>query len=128
MGKKILFIEDEKNIILSVKMCLEGAGYQVNVVKDGGLAIEEAYNFLPDLILLNIVLPKMDGYLVLEALKKEEKTKSIPVVMLSAKSQEEDIKKAMELGADDYLVKPFGPSKLLHTMERFLRRNKIKGN
>ncbi|SKA08087.1 response regulator transcription factor [Selenihalanaerobacter shriftii] len=110
---QILLVEDEKNIILATKMCLEGAGYDVLVVKDGLTAIDTAFNYKPDLILLDILIPKMNGYLVCEALRQDERTKKLPIVMLSAKAEEEDIKKAMKLGANDYLVKPFEPKELL---------------
>ncbi|SDC29592.1 Response regulator receiver domain-containing protein [Candidatus Frackibacter sp. WG11] len=112
MGR-ILLVEDTKNIILSVKMCLEGAGYEVAVVEDGVTAVDRALRQKPDLVLLDILIPKMNGYLVCEALREDDKTKDIPIVMLSAKAEEKDIKKAMKLGADDYLVKPFEPSELL---------------
>jgi DNA-binding response OmpR family regulator len=111
--EKILLVEDNKNITLSVMMCLENAGYEVVVVENGIKAVDRALSQKPDLILLDILIPKMNGYLVCEALRDEEKTKEVPIVMLSAKAEEEDIKKARKLGADDYLVKPFEPKELL---------------
>lgn len=110
---KILLVEDEKNIILAVKMCLKKEGYDVVVVEDGVSAIDKAFDEKPELILLDILIPKMNGFLVCEALRDEDETKEIPIVMLSAKAEEADIQRAMQLGANDYLVKPFKPQELL---------------
>ncbi|MCK8825045.1 response regulator transcription factor [Fuchsiella alkaliacetigena] len=114
---KILLVEDDKNIILAIKICLEEAGYQVTVVRNGVTAVERAFAEKPDLILLDILLPKLNGYLVCEALQEDEETKEIPIVVLSVKSEQKDIQKAMQLGAADYLVKPFEPEELLTKVE-----------
>jgi DNA-binding response OmpR family regulator len=122
MSKKVLVVEDNKNILLGIRMALEARGYEVKIVQDGVAAMEEAFDYGPDLILLDLVIPKLDGFLVLEGLKKEEKTRGIPVVIISARAAETDIRKARELGADDYVVKPFSPESLASTIGKFIKQ------
>jgi DNA-binding response OmpR family regulator len=117
---KILVVEDSKNIVTVLKICLSNAGYEVKVVSDGVDAVDTAFEWEPDLILLDIKIPKMDGFLVCETLKKDESTAQIPILMMSAKAEEEDIKKAYNLGADDYIIKPVEPSKLLEKIASYL--------
>lgn len=122
MGKfqKILLVEDEKNIILGVKTCLEIANYGVVVVEDGEKAIETVVKEKPDLILLDLMLPKMDGFSVCRELKSREETRSIPIVVLTAKVDEETRRSAMEAGADSYMTKPFRPEELWQEINKFL--------
>ncbi|WP_027340656.1 response regulator [Halonatronum saccharophilum] len=118
---RILLVEDSKNIIRVLKICLQGAGYEVEVVSNGIDAVDMAFQWKPDLILLDIKLPKMNGFLVCETLKEDELIKEIPIIMLSAKAEEEDIKRAYELGAQDYIIKPVEPKKLLNKIESYLK-------
>ena len=120
MGKKILVVEDSRNFVKGLKMALEAKGYRVNVAGDGVQAMERVFSFKPDLVLLDLLVPKLDGFVVLESLKREDRTRSIPVVVISAKADEEDIKKARKLGAADYLVKPFTPRELAGALEKVL--------
>ncbi|HHU76348.1 MAG TPA: response regulator [Firmicutes bacterium] len=120
MPKKILLVEDEKNIILGVKTCLEVANYDVLVVEDGEEAIETAIREKPDLILLDLMLPKLDGYAVCQDLKSREGTNNIPIVVLTAKVEEESRKRAMEVGADSYMTKPFRPEELWQEIKKFI--------
>jgi len=118
--KKVLVVEDEANIRLSIEICLEQAGYAVITAEDGISAVEQAIESKPDLILLDLILPKMNGYLVCEALKGETATRDIPVVAISARAQEGDIKKAREAGVVDYIVKPFAPEELRRTVRKYI--------
>ncbi|MCK8827913.1 response regulator [Natroniella acetigena] len=118
--EKILLVEDSKNIITVLKLCLKNAGYQVKVVCNGVDAVKAAFDWKPDLILLDIKLPKMNGFLVCETLRGDEIMADTPILMLSAKAEEEDIKKASELGADDYLIKPIEPKGLLKKVKEYL--------
>lgn len=118
--QKILLVEDEKNIILGVKTCLEVANYNVLVVEDGEKAIETAVEEKPDLILLDLMLPKMDGFTVCRELKSKEETKNIPIVVLTAKVEEESRRQAMEAGADSYMTKPFRPEELWQEIKKFI--------
>ncbi len=120
MTKKVLLVEDEKSVILGVRTCLDAVGYQVDVVEDG----EDALNYLeretPDLILLDLLLPKVDGFEVLKKLKGQDKNNNIPVIVLTAKAEEEDKKKVLSLGADDYMTKPFKPQQLWDKIKQYL--------
>lgn len=118
--KKILLVEDEKNIILGVKTCLEVADYSVVVVEDGEKAIAAAAKEQPDLILLDLMLPKTNGFQVCQQLKTMEETKHIPIVVLTAKTTEEDKERAMQTGADSYMTKPFRPEELWQEIKRFI--------
>jgi DNA-binding response OmpR family regulator len=119
--KTVLVIDDESNIRKSIEFCLEQAGYSVVIAQDGLSGMQKALETKPDLILLDLVLPKMNGYLVCEALKSEESTSSIPLVIMSAKAEEEDIEKARMHGADDYMVKPFTPDELRKKVKEKLK-------
>ena len=120
MGRKVLLVEDDKNTITVIKMALQAHLYEVTVAEDGVAAMEQAFNLEPDMILLDLLVPKLDGSMVLEGLKKADKTCNIPVVVIGAKAGDEDIRKARDLGAEEYLVKPFTPEELLGTVARFL--------
>ncbi|WP_202707610.1 response regulator [Sporosalibacterium faouarense] len=121
--RKILVVEDEKNIILPLKMFLQKSGYDVRIARNGVDAINEAQEFIPDLILLDILLPKMNGYLVCQSLKEEQKTKHIPVIFMSAKTQQEDIKKALSVGGEEYIVKPFTNEELKKILNKYLKED-----
>ncbi len=120
--KKILLVEDEKNIILGVRTCLEAVGYEVEVVEDGEAAINIMKESSPDLLLLDLMLPKVDGFEVCRTLKEneDERIRKTPIVVLSAKAGEEDRQRAMELGADAYMTKPFRPRELWDEIKKFL--------
>lgn len=117
---KILVVDDAKNILLVLRMSLEKAGYEVITAMDGISALEKAQDLDPDLILLDILIPKMNGFLVFEALKDDPTTAETPVVFISAKAEDEDLKKARELGAADFLIKPVKQEQLLETVEKYL--------
>lgn len=124
MGSKarILLIEDNKNIIFTVEMCLQANGYEVTVAEDGLQGLEMAMNSHSDLILLDLLLPKMDGYLVLEALQNNPVTSKIPVLVTSAKAQVEDLKQAFQYKIQGYLVKPFTPIELISKVSGILNK------
>jgi CheY-like chemotaxis protein len=121
--KKVLIVDDEKNILTTLNIYLSREGYNVMTACDGIEAIKNAFEFLPDIIFLDIILPGIDGYLVCKALKAEENTKNIPVVFMSAKSEKKDIEEAFEAGCDDYLVKPFRPENIKNTILKLIGGN-----
>lgn len=125
---KILVVDDEKNIRLVVGKSLEKAGFDVVYAVDGVEAVDQANKFNPDLVLLDLRLPKMNGYLVLEALKGDTPTEDIPVIILSALSAEDDVQKAISLGAEDFLVKPISQSDLLAAVEENIRSKETENN
>ena len=120
MGKRILLVEDEKNIILGVRTCLDAVGYEVEIAENGEIAREAVRRRKPDLILLDLVMPKFDGFEVLDSLKNNPGTREIPVVVLTAKAGEEDRQRAIKLGADAYMTKPFRPQELWDILKKFL--------
>lgn len=118
--KKVLIADDKPEVVELVRVTLEGEDYQVIDAFDGEEALRKTTKEKPDLIILDVVMPKMDGYEVLGNIKKDPKTKDIPVIMLSAKGQKLDREKGMKLGAIDYIIKPFSPSDLLGKLEKIL--------
>ncbi|PIU64634.1 MAG: two-component system response regulator [Armatimonadetes bacterium CG07_land_8_20_14_0_80_40_9] len=119
--KKILVADDEKNIAKLVKVNLERAGFEVVVASDGIEALEKVEEEKPDLVVLDIMMPRMDGITVLKKLKEKEETKSIPVVMLTVKAEDEDIFRGWQEGADSYLTKPFNPAEVVIIVQGILR-------
>ena len=120
MGPKVLLVEDEKNIILGVRTCLDAVGYRVHVEQNGEQALEYIQSRKPDLVLLDLMLPKVDGFEVLKRIKEDDSTKKIPVIVLTAKVSQEDQKRAKDLGADFYMTKPFRPQELWDRIKEFL--------
>ena len=118
--KKILIADDRSEVVELVKVTLEGEGYQSIDASDGREALEKIRLEKPDLILLDIIMPKMDGFEVLSEVRKDPKTKDIPIIMLSAKGQKLDQEKGKEFGATGYIIKPFSPSILLKRIEEIL--------
>lgn len=119
---KIMVVEDEAPIQELLQFNLERNKYRVKVVDSGEEAISEAVQFQPDLILLDIMLPGADGLEVCKQLKANPKTERIPIIMLTALCEEADIVTGLELGADDYITKPFSPRVLLARVKAALRR------
>jgi len=122
-GEKILIIDDELHIIELLKYNLETNGYKVFYALDGKEGLKLASEKKPDLILLDVMLPEMDGFDVCKEIKKNEDTSNIPIIMLTAKSEEFDKILGLELGADDYITKPFSIRELLARVKAVLRRN-----
>ena len=119
MSKKILIVDDEKNIVDILKYKLEKEGFNTILAYDGEQAIQQVVDENPDLILLDIMLPKMDGFTVCQKLRQSHKT---PIIMLTAKEEEVDKVLGLELGADDYITKPFSSRELMARVKANLRR------
>lgn len=119
--KNILIVDDEKNIALSLKIFFKKEGYNVLIAQNGLEAIKIAQDHVPNLIFLDIVLPKLNGYLVCQALREDRNTRNIPIVFMSAKTQQEDIKKAFEIGAKEYIVKPFSYQKIKDITTKYIK-------
>lgn len=121
--RTILIIEDESDILEILKYNLSKNGFDVSMAESGEKGLEAASARLPDLILLDLMLPRMDGLEVCRRLRGQERTKAIPIIMLTAKGTEADIVLGLTLGADDYVPKPFSPIELLARIKAVLRRN-----
>jgi two-component system alkaline phosphatase synthesis response regulator PhoP len=117
---RILVVDDEIYIVHILDFSLGMEGYEVITALDGEQALEKARAEKPDLIVLDIMMPKLDGYETCKMLKAEESTKDIPVILLSAKGRNVDQKIGFEVGADDYITKPFSPRKLVERINAIL--------
>jgi len=120
--KKILVVDDEVDLVETIRFPLEIEGFQVLVSYNGEDALNQARKEMPDLILLDLMLPKLDGYKVCRLLKFDERYKHIPILMLTAKTQEKDRALGMETGADEYITKPFEMDELLEKVKSYLSR------
>jgi DNA-binding response OmpR family regulator len=111
--KKILVVDDESDLVAMISIRLEASGYKVVAAYDGQEALEKVRQENPDLIVLDIMIPKLDGYKVCRMLKFDEKYKHIPIILFSARAQESDKKLGEQVGANAYITKPFEPKVLL---------------
>ncbi|MDN3724188.1 response regulator [Aequorivita sp. SDUM287046] len=123
--KKILLIEDDTALRENTAELLELSGYAVFTAPNGKIGIEKAKSEMPDIIICDIMMPEIDGYGVLENVSSEERTKHIPFIFLSAKTEHKEIRKGMDMGADDYLTKPFDEQELLSAVESRLAKASI---
>jgi DNA-binding response OmpR family regulator len=121
-SKKILIVEDEKDILHLVKHYLEKEGYRVSTAVTGAEGLKLAKSDHPDLLVLDLMLPGMDGLEVCKRLRADQPTAILPIIMLTAKAEESDTVIGLELGADDYVTKPFSPKALVARVKALLRR------
>jgi DNA-binding response OmpR family regulator len=121
---KILIAEDERDIRDLITFTLRFSGYEVVAASNGEEAVTLAVQEVPDLILLDVRMPRMTGYEACAKIKENEKTKDIPVMFLSAKGQENEIQNGLSAGAIEYLLKPFAPDQLTARIQEILARNK----
>lgn len=124
--ERILIVEDDKNISKLVKYNLEKAGFECTLTITGEKALEILDKEVIDLIILDIMLPKMDGFETCKQIKQDKRLSHIPIIMLTAKGEEVDRLVGFELGADDYVVKPFSPRELVLRVKAILKRGKPK--
>lgn len=121
-GQRILIVEDEEPIVEVVSRTLRRHGYETASAADGDDALEKAFSLRPDLVILDLMLPKMDGWEVCRRLKADRQTASVPVLMLTARREERDVVEGLEIGADDYMKKPFSLAELAARVKALLRR------
>jgi DNA-binding response OmpR family regulator len=124
---KILVVDDEPDAIELLKVNLKSAGYEVVTAADGDEALKKARAVLPDLIVLDVMLPEVDGLEVCKILRRDQRVSAIPIIMLTAKAAEIDRVLGLELGADDYVTKPFSPRELVLRVKRLLRTGPATG-
>jgi len=120
--KKLLIVDDEPNIVMSLEFVFKKENYEVFIARDGAEAIEIIENSLPDIILLDIMMPKVDGYQVLKHLKEVASLNKIKVIILSAKNKIADIELGLQLGADKYIPKPFSTKQLVKEVNKLLNK------
>ncbi len=125
MMKKILLIEDNHDMRENIAEMLELANYDVRMAENGKVGVEAAKDWLPDLIICDIMMPELDGYGVLHMISKNPDTASIPFIFLTAKTERSDVRRGMNMGADDYLTKPFNEVDLLDAIETRFKKNEI---
>ncbi|MDI6703758.1 MAG: response regulator [bacterium] len=116
---KVLIVEDEEDVITILKEVLETKGYEVITIQDSHQAFDKIVSSLPDIILLDVMMPGISGYEICKRLKGDKITKDIPVVMLSARAQKDDVKKGFWSGADEYVTKPFDVFQLIDRLDRY---------
>jgi DNA-binding response OmpR family regulator len=125
---KILVVDDEPDAVELIKFNLKGAGYDVMTAADGDEALKKARSLLPDLIVLDLMLPEVDGLEVCKILRRDQRVSATPILMLTAKAAEIDRVLGLELGADDYVTKPFSPRELILRVKRLLRTGQPPSN
>lgn len=125
---RILLVDDEEDILTVLKTRLEKNDYEVSTAQDGLEALNKVRKEKPDLIILDIMLPKMDGFKVCSHLKLDSSFKDIPIIMFTAKTQSQDVMLSQQIGADAYIVKPFEPKVLFGKIQELLeaKKNRIK--
>jgi twitching motility two-component system response regulator PilG len=117
---RILVVEDEESLLKLESILLSSKGYNVTGVMDGNAAVKEVFANKPDLVILDIMLPELDGFEVCKCIKENPETKHIPVVMLTAKKNSQDFARGMQVGADAYITKPFKSAKVIETIQGLL--------
>jgi two-component system alkaline phosphatase synthesis response regulator PhoP len=125
-GKTILAVDDEEDVLELLRYNLQKNGYDVVTASSGEQALKKANSASPSLVLLDLMLPGIDGLEVCKQLKSNPKTEHIPVIMLTAKGEESDVVVGLEVGADDYITKPFSPKVLVARIRRILHRSKVR--
>jgi len=120
MSKKILIVDDEPNIVMSLEYTFKKNNFEVFIARDGQEALDILKVQLPDIIILDIMMPLVDGYATLEQIKKDQRLQHCKVVFLSAKNKESDVEKGLSLGADAYMLKPFSVKKLVEQVNELL--------
>ena len=118
MAIRVLLAEDEPNIVESLKFLLDRAGFEVTVKTDGRQALDAVLTNTPDVLILDLMLPELDGYEVLRQLRADRRAEELPVVMLTAKGQRQDRETALECGADLFITKPFSNSEIISAVEQ----------
>ncbi len=121
LKKRILIVDDEENMLTILEARLKHAGFDVDCARNGIEAVERACKKPPQLVILDIMMPGADGFEVIAKLRNDKRTKTVPIMMLTSRSEKSDIQKALTLGANDFMSKPFAPNILLDKVKRNLK-------
>jgi DNA-binding response OmpR family regulator len=119
-SKKVLIVDDEPNILLSLEFLMKKSGFEVFIARDGSEALDIIEKVIPDVVILDIMMPEVDGYEVCRFIKSEERLLSTKVIFLTAKTKQEDIDKGYAMGADLYLTKPFSTKNLMEKVKEMI--------
>ena len=120
MTKRVLVVDDETNIVISIEFLIKQAGYELEIARNGEEALEKVVAFQPDLILLDVMMPKINGFEVCRRVRENPAWQDIKIIMLTAKGREAEVTKGLALGADDYIIKPFSTKELMTEVRRQL--------
>ncbi|MBK5937309.1 MAG: response regulator [Halorhodospira halophila] len=120
MSQEILIVDDEDNIVLSLEFLMKQAGFEVRTAQDGEQALEALEARIPDLVLLDVMMPRKDGYEVCQEIRQRAEWAHLPVVMLTAKGRDVEREKGLAMGADDYITKPFSTQEVVETVQHIL--------
>jgi DNA-binding response OmpR family regulator len=120
VSHRILIVDDEPNIVISLEYLMKKEGFQIAVATDGEAALKQASSFLPDLILLDVMMPKKSGFEVCQALRADPAQAAVKIIMLTAKGRETEVAKGLALGADAYVTKPFSTKELVVQIKSLL--------
>jgi DNA-binding response OmpR family regulator len=120
MADKILIVEDEENILISLEFLMQEAGYEHRVARTGHEALELVQSFGPNLVLLDVMLPGIDGFEVCQRIRENRELDGMKIIMLTARGRQAEVSKGMALGADAYVTKPFSTHRLLDDVRRYL--------
>ena len=120
MARRILIAEDEPSIVISLEFLLQGAGYEVTVARDGSEALKQIEALCPDLVVLDVMLPAVNGFEVCRRIRGDQQTRDTRILMLTARGRESEVEKGMAAGANAYMTKPFATRELLKTVSELL--------
>ncbi len=120
MAKRILIVDDEPNIVLSLEFLMKKAGYEVSTAEDGEQALAAIHEQHPDLVLLDVMMPRKDGFQVCQSIREEDEFQDLRIVMLTAKGRDLEQEKGLSLGADDYITKPFSTQDVVNKVRQLL--------
>jgi DNA-binding response OmpR family regulator len=120
MAKKILIVDDEENIVITMEFLVKQAGYTLQIARNGEEALEKVADFEPDLILLDVMMPKINGFEVCRRVRENSNWQDIKIIMLTAKGREVEVTKGLALGANAYVIKPFSTREVMAEVKRML--------
>lgn len=120
MAKKVLIVDDESNIVISIEFLIKQAGYELEIARNGAEAMEKIASFQPDLILLDVMMPKINGFEVCRYVRENPAWNDMKIIMLTAKGREVEVTKGLALGADAYVIKPFSTKELMTQVKNIL--------
>ena len=127
MGKKVLIVDDEPNIVAALEFLLQRNGYEVRIARNGGEALKLVEAQLPDLVLLDVMMPQKSGYEVCQRMRERDDWRHIKIVMLSAKGRDAEVNKGLSIGADLYVTKPFSTRELIAKINGLLAEGAVAG-